>query len=636
MINRISDNFNKYIKNTNIMDLLHMWTIEYYDYLSKQKNFYNDIPKIIRLDKRYNYRNDTYMKSKSVVGTYGNYHQQDLAITINGSRRFHEYKNGHMGPKTCLPSISPQLQIWFKVFKVCARNLDIDKIYREVYEDANNLIDYFYNILKDWIYDNLEISKDNYAIEFYKCYNENNVEPIIKNPNIYYIPYIMFPFVNPQNIKDYHYRKTAPAAGIVRAIMFPSLNLTIYNDDSYEDYNKTIDDNIDSFIENFNAPKIIPKSIVIGNIANALTVCVRSKKDNKIVFMFQYHKENFNCKVITDTFMFYDVIGFKRVTNATEKINMDNKVLVEYNDTKETLQKLKDTRRKILNKKFEEEHKGVMNYIYDIVNEYFSKALSEKYNSLPLSDIFKRDYCRKPLVTTDLKLNMRTTSKQAFFRQKILFTIHLPPFDKLYTLSETAYCNEFAKYTNDYDFTGLTIEIFNYYGDEHFKDISLIIYENEQYTYDTLMRFDKNNAKRYKQHWPLLHFKKIIYHNNYDVTKDFLTLLTYLVNVPIYKDFLISMCNNKDFHKELIKLVLEARIRTFDSDATSEYLNSVKKLENKLYRLQCKGKSTYGKLKNMSKLNDYENLDNLFIELNYYYDNKINMIAKRVGDDSYV
>ena len=71
MINRISDNFNKYIKNTNIMDLLHMWTIEYYDYLSKQKNFYNDIPKIIRLDKRYNYRNDTYMKSKSLYS--GNY-----------------------------------------------------------------------------------------------------------------------------------------------------------------------------------------------------------------------------------------------------------------------------------------------------------------------------------------------------------------------------------------------------------------------------------------------------------------------------------------------------------------------------------------------------------------------------------
>ena len=598
----IQENFNKNIKNINFLDLIIKYFDEYYD-----EHLTNHILK-------YEIDNNPY---DSYLEYYG-FSDNNLNYTDYKKRR-----SCHTDFRIDNFQYSEQNYLQYEIHK-----LFID------------FAPYVFNKLKDLFYEKLDIDKESYDIEFYNVFNYIPFEQSSFHRCKYLdyftqYPYIRFNYsVFNQISAEFEDNKDNHIKGIhikQHAIYFYKENVFVYNQlKDLSSKNEILYSSKDIAVKidpnNVN-PKDLKYDVIEGlaywekcktidsvdiKILPNLSILARDKSNNKIAFLTNINKNTKRIKIIKECNGFSDIIEMKIKVNQTTPYNMSDEKYATFN---------------ILKTRYDQVYQYMDNKVCYYINNYIIPDIEEYICSMVTDSISASR--SDPFTNMNFKFSLGhyfNNTRNDYHSKFILDgAISIKTF-KIF--NSTFYINlKFPKYHLITDLDPRLFEEKNIYYLRNGTTISIImdkddirILTNYKWLYSNIKennrRFRSQNAERLKE----IETDKLFYINVSLSKYDFL-----FQDIPQVEKFIKYYYNNINNIKDNINRIYKS---VFDNNwnedldvKLKEYFEiskGIKKIQNE-YRFGAQIKKT------MKSINEFEDIDDVVTQANYYIGNNLNM-----------
>ena len=511
----------------------------------------------------------------------------------------------------------------------------------EIHKLFINFVPYVFNKLKDLFYEKFDIDKESYDIEFYNVFNYMPFEQSSFHRYKYLDYFIQYPYIrfnypclnqvnvefedNKENyIKDIYIRQHAIYFYKENVFVYSQLkNLSSKAETLYSSKDVTIKidpnnvnsddlkyDVVEGFVHGVKDKTI--QSVDIKILPN-LSILVRDKSNNKIAFLTNINKHSKRIKIIKECNGFNDIIEMKIKVNQTTPYNMSDEKYDMFN---------------ALKSRYNQTYQYMDNKINDYVNNYIVPDI-EKYICSMVTDSISASRS-DPFTNVNFKLSLGQwfdSVRNTFYSKYILDgAINIKTFK---TFNSIFYINlKFPKYHLITELDNRLFEEKNIYYLRNGTTISIVINKSNikiltNYKWlhlnikENNKRFRSQNAKKLEE----IEAEKLSLYIDASLPKyDFL-----FQDIPQVEKFVKYYYNNINNIKNNINRIYKS---VFDSKWSEdldvklkeyfEISKGIKKIQNE-YRFGAQIKKT------MKSINEFEDIDDVVTQANYYIGNSLNM-----------
>ena len=529
------------------------------------------------------------------------------------------------------------------------------EFYTKLYSRCISFIPFFYDKLKDYFSNVLNIDRSINEIEIYKVYDSSKTQMDNDNHStlnfatkqeLAYIPFVMVGYKDelPDGSNEYFANNedeyTIACYSTYRTIISPYRNLVYHNDtqvDSRPSYIDSRDYKFHIAFHGFNGPvhvdrllneyvsrlyddkgniiddianssrariyrhfkDIRPSYISFHNLVNGLSIAVKNKKTNTYDFICNIFDRTFNLKVVNECTGFNDVIEFKRRKNSHGLVIRNADESASYENICDEISKLKRERLKMIYKVEYDMRNRAKDYAESLFQIRYKDNIDKYLKSS--SYIFK---CPAFIFNHAFNNNHGRQyagsifMRVAFHLRPVLRMLN-PDIDINKNISRRENCYICVLIENDKVSMSL--------------DPSMLYY-NYLLEKQKLTKEERSIARELRHKYDRVSLDTEEYKYMYKNTP-LEEMLNYI------KGELVDKCYKlyKDMYKE-----------AYDNDATDLYINKMHALELEKSKIESKYKFGAGLKKSMRKIESIENFDDILTEANYYIGDGLDLKSIRI------